>query len=132
MVLHAHGRVFPTRVGSRRRRARGRLRACPAGSSFWPSCEAPCRAADSVRLRRRAFRLSTFPVAQRAVRGVVTWRTCDSAARVRPCAAQIKSRDRRAILGPARHGPHEKKLLERKIAVKNIAFGDAVGAFEVE
>src|SRR5580698_1365120 len=66
------------------------------------------------------------------MRGVVSRSAGDAAARMRPRAAKIQSGDRRAVLRPSGDRAHEKKLLERKIAVKNISFGQAVRAFQVE
>src|ERR1700678_1072992 len=79
-----------------------------------------------------APRLSALPIAQRTMRGVVSRRAGHSAAWVCTCSTQIKSIDRRPVLRPAGDGAHEKKLLEREIAVKNVAFGEAVGTFKVE
>src|ERR1700694_4431666 len=51
---------------------------------------------------------------------------------MRTRSAQIQSFDGRAVLGPARHRPHEKELLEIQIAVKNVALRQTVGSLEVQ
>src|SRR5216683_1214748 len=47
-------------------------------------------------------------------------------------AAHIKAVNRSAIVGPAGNGTKEEKLLERKLALKNVALGEAEFALEVE
>src|ERR1700733_11800953 len=66
------------------------------------------------------------------MRGVVSGSAGDTAARMRARPTKIKSRNRGAISRPAGHRAHEKKLFERKIAVKNIPFGQAIGAFQIK
>lgn len=66
------------------------------------------------------------------MRRVVAGRSGHSSAGMRAGSAQVQPFDRRAILRPTGHRAHEEKLLERKIAVKNIALGEAVGAFQIE
>src|SRR5271168_2889626 len=80
----------------------------------------------------RHFRVAAAAVTQHLMRGVVSRRAGDAAAWMRARAAKIKSGDGRAVLRPPGNRTHEKKLLERKIAVKNISFGEAVGAFQIE
>ena len=83
-------------------------------------------------LRARHFHFAAPAVAQHLMRGVVSGSAGDPATRMRARAAKIKSGDGRAILRPSGDWAHEKKLLERKIAVKNISFGEAVGSFQIE
>src|SRR5580704_18975352 len=66
------------------------------------------------------------------MRGVVSRSARNAAARVRARAAKIKSGDGRAVVRPSGDGAHKEKLLERKISVKNVSFGEAVGAFQIE
>ncbi len=80
----------------------------------------------------RHFHLAALAVAQHLMRGVVSRRAGHAAAGMRARAAKIKSCDGRAILRPTGDRAHEKKLLERKIAVKNISFRQAVSAFQVQ
>src|ERR1700683_2435819 len=47
-------------------------------------------------------------------------------------AAHIKIANRSAIASPAGNGAEEEKLLEREFALKNISFGEAGGAFDIE
>src|SRR5450432_3453125 len=51
---------------------------------------------------------------------------------MRARAAEIESADRRAILRPAGYRAHEEELLEVELTVKDVAFGEAVGALEIE
>src|SRR5260370_34611677 len=46
--------------------------------------------------------------------------------------AHIEIADRSAIVGPAGNGAQEKKLLERELALKDIALGEAELALEIE
>ena len=66
------------------------------------------------------------------MRRIVAGSTGDAAARMRAGAAQVESIYRRAVLRPARNGAHEEKLIERQVTMKNISFGQAVSAFEIE
>src|SRR5260370_5202434 len=51
---------------------------------------------------------------------------------MRARAAHIKVMDGSAIVGPSGYGAKKKELLERKLALKNIALGEAEFALEVE
>src|SRR5882672_3804339 len=51
---------------------------------------------------------------------------------MRARSAQIQSFDGRAVLRPARHRPHEKKLLEIQVAVKNVALRQTIGSLKVQ
>jgi hypothetical protein len=64
--------------------------------------------------------------------GVSAWGAGDDAAGMRACSAQIQTANRHAILRPAGDRAHEEKLNEVRVAVKNVASGEAIGAFEVE
>src|SRR4029077_3460582 len=66
------------------------------------------------------------------MRCVVTWRSGNASAWMRPRAAQVESFDRCAILRPSWHRPHEKQLVQRKIAVKDITFRQSVGALQIK
>ena len=56
----------------------------------------------------------------------------DAAAGMRCRSAHVEILDRRAVLRPSRHRPQEEKLLERKLALENIAFAQSEFAFEIE
>ena len=56
----------------------------------------------------------------------------DAAAGMRGRSAHVQVLDRRAVLRPARDRTQEEKLLERKLALEDVAFGQAELAFEVE
>ena len=47
-------------------------------------------------------------------------------------AAHIKVVDGGTVVGPAGDGAKEKKLLERKLALENVALGEAEFALEIE
>ena len=47
-------------------------------------------------------------------------------------SAHVEILDGRAELRPARHRPQEEKLLERKLALKNVAFAQSQFALQIE
>ena len=47
-------------------------------------------------------------------------------------AAHVEVADRRAVARPARHRAQEEELLERQLALEDVAFGEAELALEVE
>src|SRR5258705_5372762 len=51
---------------------------------------------------------------------------------MRAGAAQIKVANRRVVPRPSRQRPRDEELIERKLAVKNVAARQAVLAFEIE
>jgi hypothetical protein len=51
---------------------------------------------------------------------------------MRASAAEIQTGDWCSILRPTGDRAHKKKLFQGKVAVKNISFGKAVGAFQIE
>src|SRR5208282_4577077 len=57
--------------------------------------------------------------------------THDAAAGMCRRSAQVQVVDWSAIIGPARHGPQEEKLLERKLALKNISLRQSKFLFQV-
>ncbi len=56
----------------------------------------------------------------------------DPTARMGSGSAEIETIDGRAVLRPTRNGSHKEELLETKVAVKNVAFGQSVGALQIE
>ena len=56
----------------------------------------------------------------------------DAAAGMRCRSAHVEILDGRAELRVSRHRPQEEKLLERKLALENVAFAQSPLAFEVE
>jgi hypothetical protein len=66
------------------------------------------------------------------MRGVVAGSTGDAAAGMSSGAAEIETGDGSAVLRPSSHGAVEKQLFETEVAVENIAFGQSVGAFQIE
>jgi hypothetical protein len=46
--------------------------------------------------------------------------------------AQIQSFQRRLVLCPSCHRPHEEQLIEADVAVKNIPLGDSEAALQVQ
>ncbi len=55
----------------------------------------------------------------------------DPATRMCARAAQVESRDRRAVLGAAEDRPHREELIERWLAVQDVAPGQPVGRLEI-
>src|SRR5579864_3107526 len=47
-------------------------------------------------------------------------------------SAEIKTVNRCSVLRPASYGTHEEKLLQAQIAMKDVAFSQTIGAFQVE
>ena len=66
------------------------------------------------------------------MRRVPPGRAHDSAAGMRRRAAHVEAADRRAVLRPAGRGAQEEQLLERQLALEDVAFGQAPLALEVE
>ena len=56
----------------------------------------------------------------------------DAAARMRARAAEVEAPHRRAVLGPAEQGAHREELVERGLAVEDVAARQAVRLLEVE
>src|SRR5262245_53186527 len=79
----------------------------------------------------RALRTST-QVARDDFRGVRARAAGDAAARMRAGAAQIQPSDWRRVLRPAEHGPHRVELIERVLALEDVAAGEPVLPFEVQ
>src|SRR5690606_19180288 len=70
--------------------------------------------------------------AEDATRGVVTGGAGNAATRMRAGPAKPQAFKGCAVSCEAWHGPHEEKLLEIDVAVKDISLGDAEGLLEVE
>ena len=66
------------------------------------------------------------------MRRIVTGRARHATSRVCSRATQIKAFNRGPILRPARHRPHKKELVHAQIAVKNVALGEPIRAFEIQ
>src|SRR2546421_138225 len=73
-----------------------------------------------------------LPILENHLAGDSSRRTHDAAAWMSGGAAHIKVVDRRAVIGPTGYGAQEEKLLERKLALKNITLGQAEFPLEVE
>src|SRR2546421_2426804 len=69
---------------------------------------------------------ATAPVGEDFMRRVVTRRAHHAAAGVCARAAQVERRDRRAVLRPAGQRAHEEELIDRHVAVKNVAAGERI------
>src|ERR671919_621737 len=69
--------------------------------------------------------------AQNLHRRVATGCAHDSAAGMRADPALEEAGKRRAVLSPRRHRPKEEHLLERKLALEDVAFGKADDALDV-
>ena len=66
------------------------------------------------------------------MRGIASGRAHDAAAGMRGRAAHVEAVDRRLVLRPAGHGPQEEELLERQLALEDVALGETPLALEVE
>ena len=55
----------------------------------------------------------------------------ESVAGMRAGAAEKKAADRRFVARPIENGPHGEKLIERKLAVKNVAASETVRCLEI-
>src|SRR5882724_5048836 len=94
---------------------------------------AQCRARRRpLRLRSSLFQASPAEICDDFARGVVTWRTRDSAARMRAGAAHVESLQRTAIVAVAQHGPGGKQLVQAERAVENVAADQTEGALQIE
>src|SRR4029077_3642163 len=56
----------------------------------------------------------------------------DSGAGMRSGAAQVETRDRRAVAAPTGHGPHEQYLVEAQLAMRERTLAEAEALLEVE
>src|SRR3954468_23347227 len=65
-------------------------------------------------------------------RRIATAGAHDAAARMRGGPAHVKVPDGRTVLRPSRRGPKKKNLLQRQLALENIAFRQSKLALEVE
>src|ERR671939_1292253 len=63
---------------------------------------------------------------------IASGRAHDPAARMRRRAAHVKIPDGRAILRPARRRPQEEELFEGELSLKDVAFGEAELALQIE
>ena len=66
------------------------------------------------------------------MRGVPPGRAHDAAAGMRRRSAHVEVAHRRLVLRPARRRPQEEQLLERQLALEDVAFGQAEVALDVE
>src|SRR3546814_11945108 len=88
-----------------------------------------------IRRPPRSTRTDTlFPYTTlfRAACGIAPRRAADAAARMRAGAAQIQTRQRRAVITPARHRPETEQLMQRHRAMKDVAAGQRETSFEFE
>ena len=75
---------------------------------------------------------SELPVAQDLLGGVLAVRAHDAAAGMRRRAAHIEVANRRRVLRPSRGRPQKEQLLERQLALEDVAFRQAPLALEIE
>src|SRR3546814_3171277 len=80
----------------------------------------------------RAPRVATHSVLDDDACGIAPRRAADAAARMRAGAAQIQTRQRRAVITPARHRPETEQLMQRHRAMKDVAAGQRETSFEFE
>src|SRR3546814_13705347 len=88
-----------------------------------------------IRRPPRSTRTDTlFPYTTlfRAACGIAPRRAADAAARMRAGAAQIQTRQRRAVITPARHRPETEQLMQRHRAMKDVAAGQRETPFAFE
>ena len=103
-------------------------RPSPAGPRWRGRCgRRPTTTTSPVRAAR-----VPAPVLQDLQRGDAAGRAHDPAAGVRGRAAHVEAAHGRAVAGPARHRPQEEELLERQLALEDVALGQAPLALEVE
>ena len=71
-------------------------------------------------------------VFQHDARRVCARRAGEPATRVRTGPTQVQPGDRRAVLRPAQHRAHRVELIERVLAVENVAAGQAIALLEID
>src|SRR5947207_12059347 len=87
----------------------------------------------TVPKRRQVVALqNSFVVFQNLHRAIPAGCPHNAAARMRCRTAHVEIANRRAILHPTRRRPQKEKLLERQLALKDIAFRKSKVAFDVE
>ena len=91
----------------------------------------PVQEWDGIPVLRGCERLLLAP-GEDAACGVVAGGAGNASARMRSGAAQPQPGEGCAVTSEARHRPHEKKLLEVYIAVKDVSLRDAEGLLKVE
>src|SRR5579863_1763727 len=79
-----------------------------------------------------SFESAFLPVTNRLLRRIVPGRSGHASAGMNSRSAEIKPCNRRAVLRPPRNRTHKEELLQAKVAVEDIAFGQPIGAFEIE
>src|SRR3954468_2640022 len=93
------------------------------------------RTAEPGRLSaRRVFASCRHPfaeIAQYFPGAVMPGRAGDAAARVRTRAADVQTPKRRAVIGVSKHGPRRPQLIERQLAMEDVAAHQAKLALEV-
>src|SRR5260221_574849 len=75
---------------------------------------------------------STLQITRNCPRGERTGAPVQTGPRVRPTAAQIQAPNRRGVPRPFQQRPRDEQLIERQLAVKNVAAGQSVGPLEIE
>src|SRR5262245_6113919 len=73
-----------------------------------------------------------FPVFEELESRIPAVGAHDAAARVRGGSAHVEAADRRPVLGPARRGPQEEKLLQRQLALEDVSFREAPLPLEIQ
>lgn len=66
------------------------------------------------------------------LRYIPTRRATDPTPAVDSAAAEIEVINRRFVVRPARDRAHKEELIEHKLTVVEVAFGQAIGLFEVK
>ena len=102
-----------------------RLRTPCAPDRTRPPARCARRRRSRLRARRPRSVSSSRGAAQNFERRQPPGCAHDAAARMRRRAAHEKVPDRRAVPRPSGHRPQKEKLFERKLALKNIPFGQA-------
>ena len=73
-----------------------------------------------------------FEIADDFVGRVASRQPCDTTAGMGPGTAQVKMRDGHAVVGMAKHGPGAEELVQRKLAMKDVAIQETEAAFQIQ
>src|SRR5579863_6266908 len=106
----------------------------------WISMKVPWITAAMMRLptlwcapgMAKSYSTASPEIGKHGVRAIVSGRAGHPAARMRAGAAEIKPLDRHAVIAVAQHRAGGKKLIQRQMAMHDVAGGEAEDALQIQ